>query len=135
MFLAPLTLSMGVPGAFSFVSRLQQTSCANLPLNLPVITDVPPVVIGPNHSVGFRWNYANSFGAVSKGAILTDRCLDGSCDSFRRAGHTVHEITAAAFSAETLRMRMIPSHGVCGHRQAYFPSQFGVALLVHRRRI
>ena len=52
------------------------------------------------------------FGAVSKGATLTDRCLDGQCDSFRRAGLPVHEVTTDAVSAETLWMRIAPSHGV-----------------------
>ena len=38
----------------------------------------------------------------------------------------MHEVTPAALSAEMLGMRIIPSHGVCGHRQAYFSSQAGV---------
>ena len=41
-------------------------------LRLPAITD-----LGPNHSVGFRWNHADNYVAVSEGATLTDGCLDG----------------------------------------------------------
>ena len=43
-------------------------------------------VVGPNHSVGFRLSHADNFGAFSKCATLTDGCLDGLCDSSRRAG-------------------------------------------------
>ena len=59
---------------------LQQANCADLPRSLRVITDFqPPIVDGVNHSVGFRRNFADNCGAVSKGAALTDRCLDGLC--------------------------------------------------------
>ena len=117
LFLAPLTLPVGFPGACSSVSMSgHQANCADLPLSLPDITDGrPPNVVGPNHSVGIRWNCADNFGAVSKGATLTDQCLDGLCDSFRRAGLSVLEVAPAALSAETLRMKIILSHGVCGH--------------------
>ena len=55
----------------------QQANCADLQLGLPVVTDCgPPAVLGPIHSVCFRWNCADNFGAVSEGATLTDRCLD-----------------------------------------------------------
>ena len=86
------------------------------------------MVVGTNHAVGFRWNYADNFGAVSKGATLTDWYLDGLCDSFRRAGLPLHEVTLAALIAETLGMRIIPSHCVCGHTdKTYFTSQIGIA--------
>ena len=116
---------------------LQQASCADLPLSLPVITDGgPPIVNGPNHSVCFRWNCADTFGAVSKGATLTDQCLDGPRESFRRAGLAVHTITPAALSAETLRMRTIPSHGVCGHGdKRIFRLTSALRVLMHRRRV
>ena len=53
---------------------LQQASCADLPLRLPVITDGGlPIVVGADLSVVFRWNDADNFGAVSKGATLTDQ--------------------------------------------------------------
>ena len=51
-----------------------------------------PSLLGDNHSVDFRWNYADNFGAVSKSATLTDWCLDWLCGSFRRASLPVHEI-------------------------------------------
>ena len=117
VFPAPLTLPIVFSQSMFFCQHvgLQQASCADLPLSLPVITDGgPPIVNGPNHSVCFRWNCEDTFGAVSKGATLTDQCLDGPRESFRRAGLAVHTITPAALSAETLRMRTIPSHGVCG---------------------
>ena len=89
---------------------LQQARCADPPLTLPVITDGgPPIVTGTDHFVDFRCNYADYFGAVTNCAILTDQCLDGLCESFRRAGLPVHEITLAALSAETLGVRFIPS--------------------------
>ena len=57
---------------------LYEANCADLPVSLPVITGGgPPIVIGTNHSAGFRWNYADNFGAVTEGDTLTDRCLDG----------------------------------------------------------
>ena len=81
-----------------------------------------------NHCVGSYWNHADNVGAVSQGATLSDQCLDGLCDSFRRAGLSVHEVTPAALCAETLGMRTIPSHGVLlTHRQACVSSQVGVA--------
>ena len=81
---------------------LQQASCADVPLRLPVITaGGPSIVFGPNCAVGFRWNCADNFGAVSEGAILADQCLDGLCESLRRAGLTMHEVTPAALSTET----------------------------------
>ena len=72
-----------------------------------------PVLLG--HSLGFRWNQAENFGAVSTGATLTDRCFHGLCYSFRRAGLPVHEVTPAALSSKALGMRSNPFQGVCGH--------------------
>ena len=95
------------------VSCATHAARADPPLSLPVITDGgPPIVVGPNRSVGFRWNCTDNFGAVSKGAILNDQYFDRLCESFRRSGLPVHEITPAALSAETLGMRIIWSHGV-----------------------
>ena len=97
LFPAPLT-----PTRFSWSMLFcqhvgfQQPRCVGLPLSLAVITDGgPPIVIGPNHFVGFRWNHADNFGAVGEGATLTDECLDGLCESFRPAGLSVHEITVS----------------------------------------
>ena len=87
LFLAPLTLPLGFSWSMSFCQ----------------------------HVWVFAGTTLTTFGAISKGAALTDRCLDGLCDSLRRAGRPVHEVTPAALSAETLGMRIIPSHGVCGH--------------------
>ena len=127
LFPAPLTLHMAFCWSMFFCQHvgLQQANCADLPLTLAVITaGGPPIATGPNHFVGFRWNHAGNFGAVSEGATLTDRCLDGLCDSFRRAGLPVHEVTPAALAAETFGMRIIPSHGVCGHtHKRIFSSQ------------
>ena len=116
---------------------LQQANCADLPLCLPVITDGgPPIVSKPNHSVRFLWNYADSFGAVSESATLTDQYLDGPCESFRREGLSVHEVTPAALSAETLGMRIIPSHGVCGQTdKRIFRLKSALRVLMHRRRV
>ena len=42
---------------------LHQVKSVGLPVSLPVVTDGgPPIVVGPNHSVGFRWNYADNLG-------------------------------------------------------------------------
>ena len=44
---------------------LQQANCADSLLGLPIITyGEPPIVLGPNHSLGIRWNYADNLGAV-----------------------------------------------------------------------
>ena len=67
---------------------------------------------------------------LSVKASLTGRCLDGLCDSFRRAGLAVHEVIPAALSAEALGMRIIKSSRclrTCRH--AYFSYQVGVARL------
>ena len=114
---------------------LQQAICANLPLSLTVITEGgPPIVVGPKRSAGFRWNHADNFGAVCKGATSTDRYLDGLRDSFRPAGLSVHEITPTAFSAKTLGMRIIPSHGACGHTdKRIFRLRSALRVLMHRR--
>ena len=115
---------------------LQQASCANLPLSLPVITGGgPPIFVGLSHSVGCRNNYADNFEAVSKGAILIDQCFDGLCASFRRSCLTVHEQTPAAFSAGTLGMRIIPSHGVCGHTDKRIFRLRSLRVLMHPHRI
>ena len=98
----------------------QQANCADLPLCLPVITDGGPPILGVNHFVGFRWSCADNFGAISKGTILTDRCLDGLNDSFHRASLPVHEVTPAALSTETLGMRIIFPHSVCGQTDQLF---------------
>ena len=45
-----------------------------------------PLLLGQTILWVFAGNYADNFGAVSKGATLTDQCLDGLCESFRRAG-------------------------------------------------
>ena len=52
LFLAILTLSMGFSGSMLFCQHVsfQQASCADLSLM--------PIVVGPDHSVGFHWNYA-----------------------------------------------------------------------------
>ena len=100
LFLAPLTLPMRFIWSMFFCKLvgLYEANCADLTVSLPVITGGgPPIVIGANHSAGFRWNNADNFGAVSEGDTLTDRCFDGLCDSFRRAGLPVHEVTSAAF--------------------------------------
>ena len=133
-FFAPLTLPMGFSWTMFFCQHvgLQQANCPDRPLSLPVITDCgPPIVPGPNHSVGFQWNFADNVDAVSKGATLSDRCFDGLCGSFRQAGLPVHEVTPGALSAEMLGMRVFPSHCVCGHADMRFfnPSQIGVAHL------
>ena len=97
---------------------LHQANCADLPLSLPVVTD---------GGVGSRWNYADNFDAVIKGATLTNRCLDGLCDSFRDAGPPVHEVTPAALSGA--------SHGVCGHAdKRIFRLWSPLRILMYRRR-
>ena len=58
-----------------------------------IIDGGSPVVVLTNRSVGFRRNHGENFGAVSKCATLADRYLEGLCDSFRRAGLPVHEVT------------------------------------------
>ena len=104
-----------------------------LPACLPPASELcgsPPIVVGPNHSVCFRWNYADKIDAVSNGATVTDRCFYGLCGSFRRAGLPVHEVTPAALSAETLGMRIISSDGVVADIQtSVFSSHIGVARL------
>ena len=90
--------------------------------------------------VGFtshHWSWtAHRCWADSRGATLTDRCLDGLCNSFRRAGLPVHEITLAALLAETLGMRIIPSHGVCGNTdKRIFRLRSALHVSIHRRRV
>ena len=92
----------------------------DLPLSLPVITDRPSL-LGPLTLLGASW---------------TDRCLDGLCGSFRRAGLPVHEVTSAALSAETLSVRIIPSHGACGHTdKRILRLRSALRVLMHRRRV
>ena len=136
---APLTLPMGFSWSMFFCQHvgLQQTNCADHPLSLPVVTDGgAAIVVGPNHIVGFRWNYVDNLGAVSTGATLTDRCFQGLCDSFRRTRPPVHEVTPAALSAETLGMSIISSSGGCGHTdKRIFRLRSALHVLMHRRRI
>ena len=138
LFPALLTLPMGLPGACACGSMWAPSGelCGS-PLGLPAITGGgPPIVVGTNRSVGFRWYYADKVGAVSKGATLTARYFDGLCDSFRRVGCPVHEVASAALSAETLGVRIISAHGVCGHTDSrIFISDRHGAFLMHRRRV
>ena len=61
---------------------------------------------------------------------IMDRCFDRECDSFRRAGLRVHEVTPAVLSAETFGMRIILSHGVADiQTSVIFSSLIGVARL------
>ena len=66
---------------------------------------------------------------------MIDQCLDGRCESVRRAGLPVQYTTPAALSAQTLGMRIISSHGVCGHTdKRIYRLSLALHVLVHRRR-
>ena len=70
------------------------------------------------------WNYADNYGAVSKGATLADQCLNELRESFRRSGLTVHEVSPAALSSETL-----------GTDKRIFHLKSALRVLMHRRRV
>ena len=61
---------------------LQQARCADLPLSLPVITNGAPIVVEPNHSVGFRWNDADNFCPSVKAPSLLTSALTGCVNLF-----------------------------------------------------
>ena len=76
-----------------------------LALSLPVVTNSgPPNVTGPN------------------------------CESYRRSSVSVHEMTPAALSSDTLGMRIISSHGVWRtHRNRTLSLRSALRVLMHRR--
>ena len=93
---------------------LHQANCADLPLSLPVITDGGQSLLEPITPL------------VSAGTTLTISVSSPKALPCR----------AAALSAETPGVRIIPSRGVCGHTdKSIFLLRAVLRALMHRRRV
>ena len=119
---------------------LQQASCADLPLSLPVITRwwTASSFLCRTTLWVFAGTTPTAFGAASKeGDHDWIGALTGYVIRSAPQGLAVHGVTLAALSAETLGMRIIPSSRclrTCRH--AYFRLRSGrcCGVLMHRPR-